>query len=168
MISFFFFNFFFFFFFFWCSFFFLSFFFFLGPHLWHMEVPRLGSNQSCCCQPMPQPQQHQILNPLSKASDWTHSLMVPRRIRFCCAMTGIPVSFCLCLFSSCLNALPSTTSIILKELVRVDIFTPCVLMEGKYSYFFSSLNYDLFIYLFFLGLHLLHMEVPRLGVESEL
>ena len=23
---------------------FLSFFFFSGPHLWHMEVPRLGSN----------------------------------------------------------------------------------------------------------------------------
>ena len=35
-------------------------FFSLGPHLQHMEVPRLGSNQSCSCQPTPEPQQHQI------------------------------------------------------------------------------------------------------------
>ena len=28
---------------------------FLGPHLWHMEVPRLGLNQSYNCQPMPMP-----------------------------------------------------------------------------------------------------------------
>ena len=32
-------------------------FFFLGLHLQHMEVPRLGSNWSCCCRPMPQPRQ---------------------------------------------------------------------------------------------------------------
>ena len=38
----------------------LLFFFFLGPPLWHMEVPRQGSNQSCSCQPMPQPQPRQI------------------------------------------------------------------------------------------------------------
>ena len=43
-------------------FFFLSFFFFnffLGPHLWHMEVPKLGVelNQSYSCWPTPQPQQ---------------------------------------------------------------------------------------------------------------
>ena len=38
-----------------------SFFFFVvfsGPHLRHMEVPRLkGSNQRCSCRPAPQPQQ---------------------------------------------------------------------------------------------------------------
>ena len=61
------------------------FFFFLGPCLRHMEVPRLGANQSCSCQPTPQLtatkdpihirdlhcslQQHQILNPLSEARD---------------------------------------------------------------------------------------------------
>ena len=33
---------------------------FLGPHLWHMEVPRLGSNRSCSCWPTPQPQQSGI------------------------------------------------------------------------------------------------------------
>ena len=30
---------------------------FSGPCLWHMEVPRLGSNQSCSRRPTPQPQQ---------------------------------------------------------------------------------------------------------------
>ena len=34
--------------------------------------------------------QRQILNPLSEARDWTHNLMVPSWIRFCCAMTGTP------------------------------------------------------------------------------
>ena len=40
----------------------LDFFFFafLGLHLWHMEVPRLGSNESCSCWPTAQPQQCQI------------------------------------------------------------------------------------------------------------
>ena len=34
---------------------------FLGPHPWHMEVPRLGSNWSHSpCRPTPQPQQHRI------------------------------------------------------------------------------------------------------------
>ena len=35
-------------------------------------------------------QQCWILNPLSKARAWTHNLMVPRQIRFCCTMTGTP------------------------------------------------------------------------------
>jgi len=39
-----------------------------------MEVPRLGLNQSCSCRRTPQSQQHQILNPLSKARDFTHIL----------------------------------------------------------------------------------------------
>ena len=33
---------------------------FLGPHLQHMEVPRLGLNQSCSHWPIPQPEQCQI------------------------------------------------------------------------------------------------------------
>ena len=33
----------------------IFFFFFLGPHLQHMEVTRLGLNQSCSCWPTPQP-----------------------------------------------------------------------------------------------------------------
>ena len=42
------------------SFFFFFFFVFLGPHPWHVEVPRLGVNQSYSCQPTPQPQQRGI------------------------------------------------------------------------------------------------------------
>ena len=30
---------------------------FLGPHLQHMEIPRLGVNWNCSYRPMPQPQQ---------------------------------------------------------------------------------------------------------------
>ena len=62
----------------------------LGPHLWHMEVPRLGVElelqlPAYSLQPTPQPQQRgdpsrvcnldhssrqrQILNPLSEATD---------------------------------------------------------------------------------------------------
>jgi len=33
---------------------------FLGPHPWHMEVPRLGSNRSCSHQSTPQPWQCRI------------------------------------------------------------------------------------------------------------
>ena len=34
---------------------------FLGPHPWHMEVPKLGSkSESYSCQLIPQPQQRQI------------------------------------------------------------------------------------------------------------
>ena len=73
------------------SFFFFFFFFspFLGPHLWPMEIVRLGGNQSCSC--WPQLQQHQrwatsvdihcsmqkqwILNPMNKARDGTRILM---------------------------------------------------------------------------------------------
>ena len=47
------------------------FFFFLGPHIWHMEAPRLGVKSE------PQPQQCQILNPLSKARGPTCNLGVP-------------------------------------------------------------------------------------------
>ena len=36
------------------------FFFFLGPQLWHVEVPSQGSHQSCSYRPTPQPQQHGI------------------------------------------------------------------------------------------------------------
>ena len=37
-----------------------------------------------------QPQQRQILDPLSEARDQTNSLMVPSGIRFRCTTMGIP------------------------------------------------------------------------------
>jgi len=43
---------------------------FLGPHMWHMEIPGLGElNQSYSCQPTPQPQQCRI----QAACDLHHS-----------------------------------------------------------------------------------------------
>ena len=66
----------------------MSFFFFLGPHLQHMEVPRLGveselqlqvyttatamQDLSCICDLPYSSQQHRILNPLREARDWIH------------------------------------------------------------------------------------------------
>ena len=34
--------------------------------------------------------QCQILNPLSEARDWTHNLMVPSQVCFCCTTMGTP------------------------------------------------------------------------------
>ena len=39
-----------------------------------MEVPSLGAEVSYSCWPIQQPQQHQILNPLSKPRDGTRNL----------------------------------------------------------------------------------------------
>ena len=92
-------------------FFFLIFFFvflpFLGLLPWHMEVPRLGvqselqppayatgtatRDPSCICNLHHSSRQCWILNPLSKARDRTHNLVVPSRIHFHCATTGTPV-----------------------------------------------------------------------------
>ena len=82
-------------------------FYFLGPHPWHMEVPRLAvqselqlpayttaiatSDLGCVCDLHHSSWQCQILNPLSEARNRTYDLMVPRQIPFCCAMTGTPV-----------------------------------------------------------------------------
>ena len=72
-----------------CKFFF--FFLFLGPHVWHIEVPRLGvksglqlptyttatATQDLCsiCNLHHSSWQHRILNPLSEARDCTHTLI---------------------------------------------------------------------------------------------
>ena len=69
---------------------------FLGPHLWHMEVPSPGvqselqlpayiratatPDQSHVCHLYHSSQQHQIPNPLREARDQTHNLMVPGRV----------------------------------------------------------------------------------------
>ena len=75
---------------------------FLGPHLWHMEVPRMGvklklqplatatPEPSRVCDPHHSSQQCRILNPLSEARDQTCILMDTSQIHFCCATTGTP------------------------------------------------------------------------------
>ena len=75
--------------------------------MWQLKVPRLGvqsepqlpayatgtsrATSELHLQPAPHSRQHQILNPLNKARDWTWNLMIPSRIHFCCVMTGTPV-----------------------------------------------------------------------------
>ena len=77
------------------------FFCFLGPHLQHMEVPRLGtkselqlpdytkatamSDLRCICNLHHSSQQCQIPNPLRKARDRTHILMDPSQVFYYCA-----------------------------------------------------------------------------------
>jgi len=88
----------------------LSFFFFflLGPHLWHMEVSRLGVKLELqlmayttattmqypnrVCDPHhSSPQCQSIPNPLSKARDRTGILMDTSGIHFCCPTVGTPI-----------------------------------------------------------------------------
>ena len=79
---------------------------FLGPHLQHMKVPRLGvylelqllaytratatSDPSRVCDLHHSSWQRQILSPLSEARDGTCNLMVPSWICFHCTMMGTP------------------------------------------------------------------------------
>jgi len=85
------------------------FFCFLGPHLWHIEVPRLGvqselqllayttatatQDLSHICDLHHSSWQRLILNPLSEARDRTQDLIIPSQIRFSCATTGTPDCF---------------------------------------------------------------------------
>ena len=80
---------------------------FLGPHLWHMDVPRLGvewelqllaytaatamPDPSHLCDPHRSSQHCQILSPWSRARDRTHIFMDTGQIHFHWATTGTPV-----------------------------------------------------------------------------
>ena len=70
------------------SFFFFFFFVFLGPHPWHMQVPRLGVKSELCLWPTPQPRQLGILDPSCEASNWTHILVDIGWVHCCWAITG--------------------------------------------------------------------------------
>ena len=77
------------------------------PHLWHIDVPRLGVESelrlltaaaatatrdlSHFCNLHHSWKQHQIPNPMSEGGDQTHILMDTSRICFCSATTGTPV-----------------------------------------------------------------------------
>ena len=85
---------------------FIYLFWFLGPHLWYMEVPRLGveselqlpafttatEDPSHVCTTDQNSWQCLILNPRSKVRDWAWNLMVPSLIYFRCATMGTPQS----------------------------------------------------------------------------
>ena len=86
-------------------FFFFSF--FLRPHPWHMEIPRLGVKSepqlpayttatsiwdlSCVCNLYHSSRQCWILNPLSKARDWTGILMYTSRVYYHWATLGTSI-----------------------------------------------------------------------------
>ena len=86
-----------------------NFFVLLGPHLQHMEVPRLEveselqlltyatviatRDSSHICDLHHSSRQHQILHPLSEARDRTSVLVDPSWIRYCCATAGAPCQF---------------------------------------------------------------------------
>ena len=79
---------------------------FLGLYPQHMEVPRpggklelrlLASTRATATPDLshvfnlhPSSRQHRILNPLSKARDWSHVFVDSSWIRFHCATTGMP------------------------------------------------------------------------------
>ena len=82
---------------------------FLGPHLRHMEVPRLGvqselqlpaystatamGDPSLVCNLHHSSQQYRIPNPLSKTWDRTYNLMDTGQIHFHCTTKGTPRIF---------------------------------------------------------------------------
>ena len=84
---------------------------FLGPHLWHMEIPRLRvelelqlpayttdtAMRDPSCDLHHSSWQHQILNPLSKARDQTCIFMNTSQVRYCWATTGTPKIILHCL-----------------------------------------------------------------------
>ena len=146
--------------------------------MWHMEVPRLGSNQSCSHQPLPQPQQwqdlshicnlhhssqqHQILNPLSEASDQNHILMDTSRVRYCWVTTGTPLwlfyipnsllkfwlyssilfpSSVSILISNVLNSLFGKLFISLSLVFCVAVFFPCSFVWNKFLCLLSLFNF---------------------------
>ena len=93
------------------------FFFFLGPHLWHMEIPRLGvkselqlptyttdtatRDPSHICNLCCSLRQHQILSPMREARDQTRILTDTVRFLTLWATRGIPTAVSESSNSSC-------------------------------------------------------------------
>ena len=93
--------------------------FFIGPHVQHMKIPRLGAelelqlptyftaremqDLSWVWNLHHSSQKQWILNPLSKARDWTHILMDTSQIRYCWATRGTPKNCVLVLQRSTAN-----------------------------------------------------------------
>ena len=92
---------------------------FLGPHLWHVEVPRPGVESelqlpayptatatwdlSSVCDPHHSSWQCQVLNPPSQARDWIHILMDTSWILLCCSGNSWEVSNFELLWFSCVS-----------------------------------------------------------------
>ena len=141
---------------------FFFFFGFLGPHLWHMEVPRLGVDsklQRLChnhsklgskphLRPKPQFMVTPDPYPLSEARDWTRNLMVTSWIRFHCATTRMPASRFLTGFSSCLYGF-TTEPLYYSGGYEVTPFSLKVYCKGKISSITENLKNQSFFSLQF-------------------
>ena len=141
---------------------------FLGLHLQHMDVHRLGvqselqlpayvaaattSDQRRVCDLHHSSQQCQILNPLSKARDRTCNLMVPRWIHFSFPTRGTPRN------GSNFWMLILYPVILLNSLISLGSFC----LESIYTYldtfnfFLDTFLFLLFVWLLWLGLQILY------------
>ena len=54
------------------------------------------------------------------------------------------------------------------QVIVVSVYIPRRGIAGSYGNSFFSFFFVFWLFFFFLGLHPQHMEVPKLGVESEL
>ena len=115
----------------------------------------------CSCPPATQPQpmldrslicdlyhsswQHWILNPLRKARDRTHNLMVPSRIPFCCTISGTPgLSFLilLLLYIGGLTDSVLNSGLLIKEGSPIAVTLQCLVIFSPYEHLLeiSELN----------------------------
>ena len=115
---------------------------FSGPHPWHMEVPRLGveigavatglhhSHNNARSEPhmrlTPQLLTMPILNPLSKATGWTQSLMDTSRVCYHWATMGTPSAFVITL-----RITPESFAVAVKLSVRSgSCLCVCICAQG--------------------------------------
>ena len=146
------------------------FFVFLGPHLWSMEVPRLAtaiSGLSHVCNLHHSSQQDWVLNPLSKAKDQTCVLMDTSQVCFRWATMGTPdVLFLLSYFVlyEGQQAEERDGEQEFRKLYGLDMSPQIHILKSL----FKKLFLLLLSFCYFFGPLPRHMEVPTLGVESEL
>ena len=145
---------------------------FLGLHLQHMEVPTTGvkselqlpacttatatPDSSHVCDLRRNSWQYWILNPLSEVRDRTHIFMDTGWICYCWAMMGTPSSS----FLTSTHLSEHSSPIALWGYYLTPIKLPPLAPNNTRTSFF--------FFFAILGLYPWHMEVPRLGVESEL
>ena len=135
-----------------------------------MEVPRLGvelelqlmayataaavPDPSHICDLYHSSQQWPIFKPLSKARGGTHVLMDTHWVHYCWATTGVP-------------RIQILNHYVLLSVIIHNYNSPKSYIAIIYKCKSQLIKTHLFIY-FVLGLLLRHVEVSRLGVESEL
>ena len=149
-----------------------DFFGFLGLHLWHMEVPRLGVKMelllpayttatwdlSRICDLHHSSRQCWILNPLSLARNQTHVLIDTSWVRYSWATTGTPEEelFELIRSSGAHGHMHSKSDYIPQlTVLKKDLYF--LIPSPMFCVF-------LFCFVFWFGLHPSHTDIPRPGI----